>query len=106
MTSLLYLYNKVNKIYYQFKGLIWPHFIYYDPVPASVCVYACVYSRVPVLFGDPVQAGEHDGEDDVRVLLDKTHNVFVIPVVQRSLSHLHTHTFLLSTSFNSDQTES
>lgn len=39
------------------------------------------HSRVPVLFGDPVQAGEHDGQDDTGVLLDQTHDVLVVPVV-------------------------
>lgn len=46
------------------------------------------HSRVPVLFGDPVQAGEHDGQDDAGVLLDQTHYVLVVPVVQSSLCHL------------------
>lgn len=62
-------------------------------------------SRVPVLFRDPIQAGEHDGQDDVGVLLDKTHDVLVIPVVQRSLRHLrartqtHTHTSFLASDY-------
>ncbi|TNN59376.1 hypothetical protein EYF80_030391 [Liparis tanakae] len=47
-----------------------------------------LHSRVPVLFGDPVEAGEHDGQDDAGVLLDQTHDVLVVPVVQRSLRHL------------------
>lgn len=46
------------------------------------------HSRVPVLFGDPVQAGEHDGQDDAGVLLDQTHNVLVVPVVESSLCNL------------------
>ena len=49
-------------------------------------------SRVPVFFGDPVEAGEHDGQDDAGVLLDQTHDVLVVPVVESPLSHLHTHT--------------
>lgn len=47
-----------------------------------------VDSRVPVLFGDPVEAGEHDGQDDAGVLLDQTHDVLVVPVVQGPLRHL------------------
>ena len=46
------------------------------------------YSRVPVLFGDPVEAGEHDGQDDAGVLLDQTHDVLVVPVVESSLCNL------------------
>ena len=47
-----------------------------------------LYSRVPVLFGDPVEAGEHDGQDDAGVLLDQTHDVLVVPVVQSSFCNL------------------
>ena len=44
-----------------------------------------------MLFGDPVEAGEHDGQDDAGVLLDQTHDVLVVPVVQSSLGHLRRH---------------
>lgn len=46
------------------------------------------HSRVPVLFGDPVEAGKHDGQDDAGVLLDQAHDVLVVPVVQSSLCNL------------------
>lgn len=46
------------------------------------------YSRVPVLFGDSVQAAEHDGEDLVDVLLDQAENILVVPEVERSLCYL------------------
>jgi len=46
------------------------------------------YLRVPVLFGDPVQATKHDGKDLVNVFLDEAENVLVIPEVQRSLRDL------------------
>ncbi len=46
-----------------------------------------------MLFGDPVEAGEHDGQDDAGVLLDQTHDVLVVPVVESSLCNLpHTNT--------------
>lgn len=41
-----------------------------------------------MLFGDFVQAGEHDGENLVDVLFNEAENVFVIPEVQGSLCHL------------------
>lgn len=41
-----------------------------------------------MLFGDPVEAGKHDGQDDAGVLLDQTHDVLVVPVVQSSLCNL------------------
>lgn len=41
-----------------------------------------------MLFGDPVEAGEHDGQDDAGVLLDQTHDVFIVPVVKSSLCNL------------------
>ncbi len=50
-------------------------------------------SRVPVFFGDPVQTCEHYRKNHIRVLLNQTHDVLIIPVVQSSLSHLeHIHT--------------
>ena len=52
-----------------------------------MCV--CVHIRVPVLFGDAVQAAKHDGQDLVDVLLDQTQDVLVIPEVERPLCHLH-----------------
>lgn len=49
-------------------------------------------SRVPVFFGDPVQTCEHYRKNHIRVLLNQTHDVLIIPVVQSSLSHLeHVH---------------
>lgn len=41
-----------------------------------------------MLFGDSVQAAEHDGKDLVDVLLDEAENVLVVPEVQRSLCYL------------------
>lgn len=49
---------------------------------------ASEYIRIPVLFGDSVQATEHDRKDFVDVLLDEAENVLVIPEVQRSLCYL------------------
>ena len=46
------------------------------------------YLRIPVLFGDSVQATKHDGKDFVNVLLDEAENVLVIPEVQCSLCYL------------------
>ena len=43
---------------------------------------------VPVLLRDAVQCREHYGKDHIRVLLDQTHDVFIVPVVQRPFSHL------------------
>ncbi len=48
-------------------------------------------SRVPVFFGDPVQTCEHYRKNHIRVLLNQTHDVLIIPVVQSSLSHLEHH---------------
>ena len=44
--------------------------------------------RVPVLFRDPVQTAEHDGQDLVDVLLDQAQDVLVVPEVERPLGHL------------------
>lgn len=41
-----------------------------------------------MLFGDSVQATEHDREDLVDVLLDEAENVLVVPEVKRSLCYL------------------
>ena len=41
-----------------------------------------------MLFRDPVQAAEHDGQDLVDVLLDQAEDVLVVPEVQRPLGHL------------------
>lgn len=66
-STLLY----VNKYcYYQTKHLLWK------------------YVRIPVLFGDSVQATEHDREDLVDVLLNEAEDVLVVPEVQSSLCHL------------------
>ena len=50
---------------------------------------------VPVLLWYSVEAVEHDGDDDVRVLLNETDNVLVVPEVKCTLSNLkastHTH---------------
>lgn len=46
------------------------------------------YSRIPVLFGDSVQATEHNGKDLVDILLDEAENVLVVPEVQCSLCDL------------------
>lgn len=37
--------------------------------------------RVPVFFGDPVQAPKHDRKDLVNVLLDEAENILIIPEV-------------------------
>lgn len=55
-------------------------------------------SRVPVFFGDPVQTCEHYRKNHIGVLLNQTHDVLIIPVVQSSLSHLDTHIHNLSVS--------
>ncbi len=41
-----------------------------------------------MLFGDPVETGKHDRQDDTRVLLNQTHDVLIVPVVQGSFCHL------------------
>lgn len=41
-----------------------------------------------MLFGDPVEAGKHDGQDDAGVLFNQTHDVLVVPVVKSSLCNL------------------
>lgn len=41
-----------------------------------------------MLFGDSVQATEHDGKDLVNVFLYEAENVLIIPEVQRSLCYL------------------
>ena len=62
----------------------------------ATCSPLVPHSRVPVLFGDPVQAGKHDWQDDAGVLLDQAHDVLVVPVVQRSLCNLtHPHTTVI-----------
>jgi len=43
---------------------------------------------VPVLLGNAVERGEHDGHDDLVVLLDQGHDVFVIPKIQSPLCNL------------------
>lgn len=51
-----------------------------------------VYKRhnclIPVFFRYSIECGEHDWEDDVRILFDHAHDVFVVPVVQGSLGDL------------------
>lgn len=58
-------------------------------------MYSMLHLLVPVLLGDPVEAIEHDGYNDLRVLLYQTHYVLVIPEVECTFSNLkntHTHT--------------
>lgn len=43
---------------------------------------------VPVGLGVAVQGWEHDGQNLGCVVTDQTHDVLIIPVVQRSLRHL------------------
>ena len=43
---------------------------------------------VPVLLGDAVQGGEHDGQHHVAVLLNQVHDVLIVPEVQCSLCNL------------------
>ena len=43
---------------------------------------------VPVLFGDAIQCREHDGHDNLIVLLYERHNVLVIPEIQSPLCNL------------------
>ena len=43
---------------------------------------------VPVLLGDAVQGGEHDGQHHVAVLLNQVHDVLIVPEVQSSLCNL------------------
>ena len=43
---------------------------------------------VPVALGVLVESREHDGEDLGGVVTDQTHDVLVVPVVQRPLCHL------------------
>lgn len=57
-------------------------------VPQLGSTNRLAYLRVPVLFGDSVQAAEHDGKDLVNVFLDEAENVLVIPEVQCSLRDL------------------
>lgn len=47
---------------------------------------------VPVLFGDFVQAAEHDGKDLIDVLFDEAEDVLVIPKVQRTFCYLRVQT--------------
>lgn len=70
---------------------------YHDDA-ACVCVSADQGSarerghvRIPVLFGDSVQAAEHDGQNLVDVLLDEAEDVLVIPQVQSPLCYLPGH---------------
>lgn len=44
-----------------------------------------------MLFGDSVQATEHNGKDPVDVLLDEAENVLIVPEVQGSLCDLRGH---------------
>ena len=55
---------------------------------------------VPVLLRDAVQCREHYGKDHIRVLLDQTHDVFIVPVVQRPFSHLQQVRVLYSSAHN------
>src|SRR6218665_1798748 len=43
---------------------------------------------VPVFLGNSVEGREHDRQDDVRILLDQAHYVFIVPKIERTLRHL------------------
>ena len=46
------------------------------------------YIRVPVFFGDSVQATKHDRQNLVDVLLNQAQDVLVVPEVEGSLRYL------------------
>lgn len=58
-----------------------------------------------MLFGDAVQAVEHDGQDLVYVLLDQTQNVLVVPEVQRPFRYLHDTEFFSFTFPHGEQSD-
>lgn len=55
---------------------------------SSKCQSMGEHLLVPVTLGVLVECWEHDGEDFGCVITDQAHDVFIVPVVQRSLRHL------------------
>lgn len=60
------------------------------------------YIRIPVFFGDSVQAAKHDGKDLVNVLFDEAEDVLVIPEVERPLCYLQTQRKKKNSSLNNE----
>lgn len=60
------------------------------------------YIRIPVFFGDSVQAAKHDGKDLVDVLFDEAEDVLVIPEVERPLCYLQTQRKKKNSSLNNE----
>ena len=45
-------------------------------------------SSVPMRFGVGVERGEHDRENDLGIIRNEAHDIFVIPIIQRPFGDL------------------